>query len=159
MPVRASAIQIINHSVITLITGCTLLLLAGCGTPGGNANPLSHYQISGAGKTGPLSIQRVELNFARGQSSITVKKGNKIEAVAQIKYQGTGVLSASWMVDDLIVEQLNLSLSHGSLLTLSPKPSTQIASFNPGQHYLRLQINHPKVDFKQPKLSFFIVSQ
>ena len=156
---RITGIHLSYKNFVILIVGSVLLFVVGCGTPRGNAISVSNFQISGGVKPGPLSIQRVQLNFDGGLSSITVKKGNEIEASAQIKYQGTGVMSASWLVDEIIVEQVNISLSHGSLLTLSPKKSTQIPSFKPGQHYLRLQINHPRVEFKQPKLKYFVVNQ
>ena len=134
--------------------------LASCGTPIplGNDSSTTYYQISGGLKAGPFKIERVQLDFAQGLSSITVNKGQKISPVTTIKYQGTGVLSANWLVDDLVVERVNISLSHGSLLTLSPKPSTRIPTFILGRHSIRLQINRPKVDFREPKLSYFVIN-
>ncbi len=68
------------------------------------------------------------------------------------------MLSASWLVDDQIIEQVNISLHHGSLLSLSPKTTTRIPNFIPGSHQLRLQIKHPDVSFKQPELKYFVVN-
>ena len=132
------------------------LLVTSCGTPGGNVSRASYYQITGASNTGTYAIQRVQLDFAQGLNSTTVTKGQKLSPVAQIKFQGRGVFLANWLVDDLVVEQVNISLGHGSLLTLSPKSSTRVPTFVLGRHSIRLKINRPEVDFREPKLSYFV---
>ena len=157
MITRASGRQVLTKWIFIISGLCTFMFVIGCSTPRGNANPVSYYQLSGGTKAGTFSIERVELGYAKGGSSITVQKGQKITPTAYIKFYGSGVLSASWLVDEVVLEQVNISLTHGSLLTLSPKAFTQIPTFVSGHHSLRLQINRPQIDFTQPKLSYFVV--
>jgi hypothetical protein len=158
MNLKASGITAVikGKQVFTWIL--TLFLITGCGTPSGFSANNSYYQISGGSHAGALTIERIQLNFPQGLNSITVREGDIVSPTAVIKYQGRGVLTAQWLVDDRIIEQVNLSLNRGSVLNISPMPSSVVPSFAPGNHSIRFNIQQPAINFKQPKITYFVTS-
>lgn len=148
---------------IRLLASFAFLMLSACGTPGGvihsGTHTQKHIKITGGSTSGQLSIERLELTDQNGRNSFNVVKGKKITPLATIKFSGRGVLTGQWLVDGKIIEQINVNLSHGSLLNLRLKPSTRIPAFIPGSHKLQLKINQPAVNFKYPVLKFFVTAK
>ena len=150
-----------NHSKILGIKKQSLLgmgfylwvfVLTGCGTPHSVSLSSKSVVLSGSYEVGTFKINRVELDI-NGFSSKTVKKNDVVFVQAVIKYQGSGVFQARWLLDGLVVEQVNSALNRGSLLTLkSKKIKTSIV----GQHRIQLKIIQPINNFKIPELTLFV---
>jgi len=129
-----------------------VFVLAGCGTPHPVALSSKSVVLSGNHKVGTFEINRVELNI-NGFSSKTVKRNEAVAVQAVIKYQGSGVFQAQWLLDDQVVEQVNSVLNRGSLLTLKFK---KISSSSVGRHRIQLKIIQPIINFKIPELILFV---
>ena len=135
-----------------------LLLLAACGSPMiNNAMPAS-YQLSGGLQSGHFAISRIELKFSSGRTDMTVKRGELLQAMAEISFTGQGILRGAWLIDQQIEEQVNINLDHGSHLTVSLKHPFDSATLTPGYHHLSLQLQQPVTSFRLPKLTFFVVA-
>jgi len=151
-----------NAVTLWLVVGVKLLMILGlsaCSTAATVAPAGSHFQISGNASAGVLSIDRIQLDFGSGESSITIAQNSEIKPVATIRYKGLGNFSARWVLDGQVIGQYNTTLNRGSLLAFSPEPATPIPTFNLGRHQLRLEIVQPLVKFKQPSINFFVVAQ
>jgi len=161
MELRYSRIGSFKTRLTILVFYSSLFLLYSCGTPTSvnisGAHKQDFYKISGSSYSGKLSIERVEITDLKGKPSLTVKQGAPVIPQAIIKFKGSGIFSANWNVDGRIIEQVSLNLTHGSVLTLKPRQTTKIPTYQPGTHTLSLQINSPAVRFKAPLLKYFII--
>jgi len=151
-----------NHSKILGIKKQGLLgmsfylwvfVLAGCGSPHPVSLSPKSFILSGSHEVGTFKINRVELNI-NGFSSKTVKKKEAVAVQAVIKYQGSGMFQARWLLDGQVVEQVNSALNRGSLLTLKSK---KIKTSLVGRHRIQLKIIQPINNFKIPELTLFVV--
>ena len=133
-----------------------VLILQGCGKPLIDSNPTGYYQLSGGYRNGPFALDRVELVFGSGRMDRTLRRGEKIQVLARIRFAGQGNLRARWLLDGQVLELVNLNLDRGSLLTLSLRHPPASRSLEPGYHSLRLEIEQPPVDFTMPSLKFFV---
>lgn len=146
-----------NHctikKIIRRLSGLILLMaLVSCGTPHSVSISPEVLSVTGSHVVGAFSITRVQLDI-NGRSSQTIKKNIGVNPRAVIKFQGSGVFQAQWLLDGQVVEQVNSLLNRGSVLTLNPKTiKTPIL----GRHEIRLQITQPIVNFKTPELKFFV---
>lgn len=133
-----------------------VLNLSACGVALDQPLNSGHYKISGTGQTGELVLERVELRHSNGRASITLDPGQSPHPSAIIRYRGRGVLRANWKVDGAVMETVNLTLSHGALLQLSPRPQTRFTDHHSGRHEITLDIIAPRTSFAIPRLTYFI---
>lgn len=129
-----------------------LTTLVACGTPHSVSLSPKVMNVTGNHVVGDFSITRVQLDI-NGRSSQTIKKNEGLNPRAIIKYQGSGVFQANWLLDGQVVAQVNSVLNRGSVLTLNPKA---IKTPVPGRHVIRLQILQPTINFKTPELKVFV---
>ena len=143
-----------------LLWAAASIVLNACGTPHGAIHSGSHtqkqFQISGASTSGELVIERIELTDQKARNSLTISAGQTFLPLVKIKFKGRGVLIGRWLFDGQVIEQVNINLSHGSLLVLNTKPSTQIPVITPGSHKLQFSVLQPAIKFKQPILKIFV---
>lgn len=123
--------------------------------------PMQHYKITGSGgaTTGPLRINRVELNFQNDRGEITVPMNSKLRAYAVIRFDGNGLFRASWVVDGRAIEEVSIVITYGNTLTLWTAPGTVLPTFEPGPHTLTLQIKQPRPVFRVPVIRYFVTGQ
>ncbi len=141
---------------IQLFSILFIFLLNGCGSAMIRNGQAAPYQLTGSYQRGSFTLNRVELTFISGRPDLTAKRGDLIQAVAQINFSGQGNFRANWLVDDFIIESVNINLTHGSHLTLSLKHPLDSHSLQSGYHFLRLQVQQPAVNFNLPRLKFFL---
>ena len=134
-------------------------LLVSCGAPALTAAPQNDFQISGAFKPGSFAIERVEMSFANGRASTTLKPAAPVRVRAHIKYRGRGQFSARWRVDGAVVRQQSINLSHGSLLTLSPQDPALFPTFIAGRHRIQLEILSPPSSPATPAIDYFVTHE
>ncbi len=130
-------------------------LLCGCGKPAIKEADDVSYQISGMTKTGKFSVERIELEFSGGLIQTTVRRGDALRAKAVMNIAGQGVLRASWILDNQVIDQININLHYGSVLTLFSSPILT-GSLEPGRHTVRLMIHEPIVNLELPEIYFFV---
>ncbi len=141
---------------LLIVSAVSVIFITACGTPSMNTKAMPGYFLSGETKHADFKLERVRMEFASGLPDRTVKQGQEVKPQAFIDFRGTGVLRAKWLLDDMILEQLNIPLNHGSMVSLSPHKAITTAHLAPGQHRIRLLISQPGSGFKQPELTFFI---
>lgn len=138
-----------------IFVGALLFILTACGSPV-LMTTTPRYQLSGATQSGSFGIDRVQLEFSPGISRLTISRGTQVSPVATIKFRGRGHFQAHWLLDRQLIEQLNMTLDHGSVLNLSPTRPINTASLSPGEHRVILQINNPPTSFKNPEVILFL---
>lgn len=109
------------------------------------------------GPGAPFSISFIQLRFADGKSYCQVSRDdNSLEAFADIKYEGTGIFQVQWLVDDkpFRIESRTFPFARQDTITSGKNPPlpTQV----PGIHELSLNIIQPKVEFKIPRIRYFV---
>ncbi len=113
------------------------------------------YDLTGATRNGVFSIERLELSFAGGATSASVPRGRSVQPKAVIKFVGQGNLKAVWLLDKRVIDQVNLNLHSGSVLSLTPPPvSTEALDL--GNHVVELKIEEPGISFAAPLIRFFV---
>ena len=142
----------IKQISLRLVLFFFMATLVACGTPHSVSSFSSLDNVSGSHVAGAFSIKRVQLDI-NGHSSKTINKNEALNRRAVIKYQGSGVFQAQWLLDGRVIKQVNKSLNHGSVLTLTPKA---IKTAVVGRHVVQLKITQPVVNFKIPELTFFV---
>ncbi len=148
--------------VVSMLGVFCLMVAISCAPKGGVKRPVAgergYYYISGSGgaTSGPLKVDRVELNFQNDRGEITVSVNEKLKAYAVIRFSGNGLFRAFWVVDGRVVEEVTLTLAFGNTLTLWTRPETVLPTFEPGPHTLTLKIEQPKPAFKVPAIRYFV---
>jgi hypothetical protein len=89
-----------------------------------------------------VNLQRVELVFANGRSSVTVPRDSKgLYAIATLKYVGNGALRVRWKVDGRVVSQYSKLFTFGRAVTFrSDQNGVALPSFEPGFHRVSVEL-------------------
>ncbi len=157
-PVLSVLMRLVRTGVRGVVLGIALLWLA----PGfAQAVPPVDLTIdvegSAAGSTtGPLTVQRVALQFANGQGNTTVDRNTPALAVsAHIRYLGNGTLTGRWLVDGRTIATINTPLVFGTDITLhSDATGVALPTFEPGPHKVSLVLDGQGVVI--PAVRYFV---
>jgi hypothetical protein len=133
-----------------------LLLGAGCGQLTPVPVPMDSAQVSGGATTGPLVVRRVELQFTDGRPRATVPQGETVTARARIRFDGTGLLRATWLVDGRALQTVSMPVSYGDSLTLDSSPGILLPTFEPGPHEVVLRIDQPAGALTVPAIVYTV---
>jgi hypothetical protein len=119
------------------------------------------YTITGSGgeTTGPLKITRIELNFSNDRGDMTIARNSELCAYAIIRFNGNGLFRASWEVDGIPLEAVEIHITFGNTITLRTGDSTIIPTFEPGPHNLTLRVKEPIPDFEIPIIKYFVTGE
>jgi PKD repeat protein len=113
--------------------------------------------LSRTGMAAPFQISFVQLRFEDGKSYQQVAKGfQPLLVFADMKYEGTGIFKAQWMVDGQTFQPVSLSLSAKGQQILSLGKETPLPTQVPGIHEVTLNIIQPQVQYSIPKLRYFV---
>ncbi len=116
--------------------------------------------ISSSGLTsGPLQITTIELKFQNGLGDITLTSKTPPQPEAIIKFNGNGLFQAYWQVDNRDIEPVSINVTFGKTLKLRVMNTTQIPTYQPGQHHVNLRIISPKTKIKSPAITYFVQLQ
>ena len=118
--------------------------------------PESFYQLSGGTNTGPLELRRMELTFSNDRGEITVPFDSRLRATAIIRFDGSGLFRATWVLDGREIETVVINIVFGDTLKLSMKKGMHLPTFDPGPHQLTLKIQDPATALTLPVITYFV---
>ncbi len=112
------------------------------------------------GPRAPFSISYIQLRFEDGKAYTVIPKGFlDLKAFIDLKYEGTGVFSAYWMVDGAAFQPLSISLPFADQATLSTAQEVGqvgLPTLLPGLHEVTLRIINPQTDYTIPVISYYV---
>jgi hypothetical protein len=117
----------------------------------------------GSSSSGLLNLSRVQLRFDNEKIVHIAGKDEKLTAIAEVSYTGTGLLDAEWQVADpastfgepvfVPLRQVRQYLGAGRTAILqSPVLPTSLS----GAHLVKLVVNQPAVSFGLPALTYHV---
>lgn len=103
-----------------------------------------------------LSIDRVSVFFANDRPVIRVRQNEKsVQAFAQIRYAGTGLLQGYWEVDGAAWAFVNEHLVFGDVTTIASPALPGLPTTEPGLHRVRLVLTRPSAGYAPPLALYF----
>lgn len=113
--------------------------------------------MPGTGPAAPFSISFIQLRFEDGKSYNQVSQDFELlEAFADIKYEGSGIFQAHWLLDDKPFRFVSQNFAFVGQETLRSGKNPPLPTQVPGIHEVTLNILQPKVEFKIPKIRYFV---
>jgi len=123
---------------------------------------------------GPFSLVRMELNFTQATSRAvrekmpvrrsgrtTVPRNSKhLKAVADIAYDGGGLLRAQWKVDGQILGYVTQYCYPGVRRVSIQSPDVPgLPTYDTGQHSVELEVVDPAPPFNEPVIFYYVTQQ
>jgi hypothetical protein len=136
--------------------------LAGTGGRRNLSVPVN-YQLTvvpSRGPRAPFSISLINLRFEDGKSYRVVNRGfQPVVAFADIKYEGTGIFYAQWLVDGSPVGLVSRSLAYADSITIDSGLIPGLPTLIQGIHDVTLKIIQPATEFAVPAIRYFVTSE
>ncbi|MDW7759088.1 MAG: PKD domain-containing protein [Acidobacteriota bacterium] len=111
-------------------------------------------------REGPRSLFKISfisLRFSDGKPYKVVPKNDLgLQAFAEIKYEGTGILIAQWLINGAPFRAVSQALSFAESITIDSGPIPGLPAFLPGLHEVTLAIFQPEVEFEIPAIRYFV---
>ncbi len=113
--------------------------------------------VSGLGPAAPFAISLLRLRWEDGRTDLSVTQGfTPLAAYADLKYEGTGLLQAQWVLDGVILGTFVRQLGFAGQTTLDtgmflPLPTTEL-----GEHLVSFRILTPGTTFQSPTLRYYV---
>lgn len=119
--------------------------------------------VGAVGPSAPFTITYLALRWEDGRVRRTVTQGDTgLVAYADLKFEGTGILRAQWLVDGVPFRSFSLPLNFAHRLTLAsgqtppgPLPFSLPTSI-PGEHSVTLKVFQPDLAFEVPVIRYFV---
>jgi PKD repeat protein len=113
--------------------------------------------VEASGPRAPFSISYINLRFEDGLSYKAVPKDfSPLVAYADIKYEGTGILVAQWMVDGNPFKMISESLVQAEDFVFNTGNLPGLPTLSPGIHEITLNIIQPPADFTIPVIRYYV---
>jgi len=109
------------------------------------------------GPRAPFSISFINLRFSDGKSYKVVPKDfESLIAYADIKYEGTGILNAQWLVDGKPFKILTKALPYAQQAIIDSGNVPGLPTQIPGIHEVSLKIIQPQTEYSIPVIRYFV---
>ncbi|MEW5908572.1 MAG: hypothetical protein AB1659_02095 [Thermodesulfobacteriota bacterium] len=108
-----------------------------------------------------LEITGIRLYFENQQPKITVKRNQRLQAFADIRVIGRGVLNCYFEVDGNLFSRVVKHVDHAreQTLTIETPDATPLRTFDEGDHRVRLVVNQPRLDIDFPIAIFHVMTE
>ena len=113
---------------------------------------------------GPFSLVRVALRFAgqagaEGRATVP-RHARGLRAVAEITYNGGGLLRAQWKVDGQVVGFVSRYLYRGMRRVSIESPKVPgLPTYDTGRHEVELEILEPVPPFDEPVIFYYVTGE
>ena len=113
--------------------------------------------VTGMGPAAPFAISLLRLRWEDGRTDASVIQGfTPLAAYADLKFEGTGMLQAQWILDGVPLGTFIRQLGFAGQATLDtslflPLPTTEL-----GEHLISLRILTPETTFQSPTIRYFV---
>jgi len=120
---------------------------------------LSVKVVPAVGPRAPFGISYLQLRFEDGKPYSVVPKGaGLLRVFADLKYEGTGILQAQWLIDGNPFGLVTRLLTMADQITIDSGYPPGLPTLIPGLHEVTLQILQPKVEFSIPVIRYFVAA-
>ena len=123
----------------------------------------SQVIVGATGPSAPFSISYLALRWDDGSLRRTVTQGDTgLAAFADLKFEGTGLLQAQWLVDGVPFKSFARQLSFANRVTFSSAlsglsgPRLSLPTNIPGEHTISLQVLQPGLTFEVPVIRYYV---
>jgi PKD repeat protein len=131
--------------------------------PAGAAQVMAALPVTVYPAQGPrarFSVSYVHLRFEDGKAYRTIPKNfDGLTAFAEIKFEGTGMLQAQWLVDGLPFKTVLTSLAFAGSTIIDSGRIPGLPSVISGLHDVTLNIIMPKAEFSVPVIRYFVTAE
>lgn len=111
------------------------------------------------GPRAAFQISFINLRFSDGKSYKVVPKDfEPLIAYADIKYEGTGILNAQWLVDGKPFKLVSKSLPYAKQTIIDSGSIPGLPTQIPGIHEVSLKIIQPQTEYSIPVIRYFVSS-
>jgi len=135
-------------------------------TDSGGASPRvirTQVVVGPTGPSAPFSISYLALRWEDGSIRRTVNQGEAgLVAYADLKYEGTGLFQAQWLLDGVAIRSVSRQMSFANRATLSSGqvlpggPQLSLPTNLPGEHEVSLKVLQPGLSFEVPVIRYFV---
>ncbi len=116
--------------------------------------------LAAAAGAADLDIRRVELYFENHRAEITVERNRPgLQASADIKYAGAGLLEGHWEVDGAVFARVSRLLPGGGVETIRTPDAPPLPASNPGTHTVRLVVERPGTVIPLPAMIYYVTPE
>jgi len=120
---------------------------------------LSVKVVPAAGPRAPFGISYLQLRFEDGKPyTVVPKDSSPLRVFADLKYEGTGILQAQWLIDGNPFGLVTRFLAMADQITIDSGSPPGLPTLIPGLHEVTLQILQPKVEFPIPIIRYFVAA-
>lgn len=109
------------------------------------------------GPAAPFTIAMLRVRWDDGRTDVSVDQGfSPLVAYADLKFEGTGLLQAQWLVDGIPIGTFTEQLSFADTVTLDSRRAIPLPTTDLGEHWVTLRILSPQVTFQPPLIRYFV---
>jgi PKD repeat protein len=129
------------------------------GAPAEVPKSLSLTVFPAQGARAAFSISFIQLRFEDGKAyKVIPRQFDALTAFAEIKFEGTGVLQAQWLVDGMPFKTVFTSLSFAGTTIIDSGKVPGLPSLIPGLHEVALSLMQPRAEFVIPVIRYFVTA-
>ena len=109
------------------------------------------------GPSAPFTLSMMRVRWEDGRTDVSVEQGfAPLVAFADLKFEGTGLLQAQWLVDGIPLGTFSEQLAFAGTVTLDSRRTLQLPTTDLGEHFVTLRILAPQVTFQTPMIRYFV---
>ncbi len=109
------------------------------------------------GPAAPFTISMLRVRWEDGRTDVSVDQGfSPLVAFADLKFEGTGLLQAQWLVDGIPLGTFTKQLAFAGAVTLDSRRAIPLPTTDLGEHLVTLRILAPQVAFQSPQIRYFV---
>lgn len=106
-----------------------------------------------------FAVSFIALRFEDGKSYKVIRRHfNGLTAFAEIKFEGTGLLQAQWLVDGMPFKTVFTNLSFAGTTIIDSGTVPGLPCLIPGLHEVTLSLMQPRAEFVVPVIRYFVTA-
>ncbi|MBN1222843.1 MAG: PKD domain-containing protein [Candidatus Aminicenantes bacterium] len=121
---------------------------------------LSISVVPQSGPRAPFTISYVNLRFDDGKNyRVVTKNFDRLMAYADLKFEGTGIMLAQWLIDGTPFRIVSLSLEFARDTVIDSGQIPGLPTLTYGSHEVTLRIVQPQMEFEIPSIRYFVTDE
>lgn len=105
-----------------------------------------------------FTADRITLYFNNNRPETTVDRNTKnLQAFADIRYSGTGLLEGDWKVDGRVIGRISQHVTGNKrIVTIRTPEGSPLPTFAEGTHIVQFILTSPGIAFSFPSIVYFV---
>ncbi|MDP2156423.1 MAG: hypothetical protein Q8K68_01780 [Nitrospirota bacterium] len=105
-----------------------------------------------------FTADRITLYFNNNRPETTVDRNTKnLQAFADIRYSGTGLLEGDWKVDGRVISHISLHVTgNNRIVTIRTPEGSPLPTFAEGTHIVQFIMTSPRAALSFPSIVYFV---